>query len=63
MKIYYFAVTSTWIGMPENLEPAKHTDMQWFALDDLPSPFVPHHMSALDCFHSGKAYTETDVAP
>jgi 8-oxo-dGTP diphosphatase len=63
IKMYYFAVVSSWVGMPANIEPSKHSDMQWFALDDLPSPFVPHHMAALDCFKTGKTYTEIDVAP
>lgn len=63
MKMYYFAVISDWNNMPENIEPKKHADMQWFHIDELPTPFVPHHMAALDCYKSGKSYTELDVAP
>ena len=63
MKMYYFAVISHWHNMPENIEPNKHADMQWFHIDELPKPFVPHHMAALDCYKNRKSYTEYDVAP
>jgi 8-oxo-dGTP diphosphatase len=63
MKMYYFAVVSDWDNMPENIEPEKHADIEWFHIDDLPTPFVPHHMAALDCYKTGKSYTELDVAP
>jgi hypothetical protein len=63
MKVYYFAIVSDWDNMPENIEPSKHLDMQWFPLDALPTPFVPHHLAALSCYKTGKSYTELDVAP
>lgn len=49
--------------MPENIEEDKHTDMIWCNMDELPSPFVPHHLCAIDCLKSGNTYTELDVAP
>lgn len=63
MKMHYFAVVSSWGGTPDNIEAHKHSDMQWFHIDDLPVPFVPHHMAALGCYKNGKSYTELDVAP
>ena len=48
--MHYFAVVSNWDGTPENMEPHKHSDMQWFNIDELPTPFVPHQMAALDCY-------------
>lgn len=63
IKMYYFGIVRDWDGMPENIEPHKHLDARWFALDDLPQPFVPHHLAALDCYKKGNSYTEIDVAP
>lgn len=63
MKMYYFGVVSDWDGMPDNIERDKHLDARWFELDDLPHPFVPHHLAALDCYRTGNSYTEIDVAP
>lgn len=61
--MYYFGVVSDWDNMPENIEPKKHADMQWFNINDLPTPFIPHHLVALDCLKNGKHYTEVDVSP
>lgn len=33
---FYFEATD-WEGEPENMEPDKHDDIGWFALDNLPS--------------------------
>lgn len=31
-----------WDGTPENLEPKIHKTCQWFTLDELPEPMIPH---------------------
>lgn len=63
VKLYYFGVTEDFLNMPENIEPDKHTDMMWCDMDDLPFPFVPHHLAAIDCLKTKNMYIELDVAP
>ena len=31
-----------WDGMPENLEPAIHSHVSWFSLEEFPTPMIPH---------------------
>jgi 8-oxo-dGTP diphosphatase len=38
------------IGEPTNLEPEKHKDMQWFAVDDLPENLTMTTKEALKAF-------------
>jgi ADP-ribose pyrophosphatase YjhB (NUDIX family) len=33
-------LAEAFVGEPTNLEPEKHTDLGWFALDALPSPLT-----------------------
>ena len=33
-------LAEAFVGEPANLEPDKHTDLGWFALDALPSPLT-----------------------
>lgn len=44
---FYFA-TDTWEGEITNNEPHKCDDVQWFALDNLPSNIVPNVHQALE---------------
>lgn len=37
---FYFVATE-WQGDPENVEPHKHSAMQWFELDQLPDKLAP----------------------
>lgn len=37
---FYFVATE-WQGDPENMEPHKHSNMQWFSIHDLPDMIAP----------------------
>ena len=44
-------------GEPKNMEPDKHDDMQWFALNDLPDMVAPFR-AALDSIVRTETYSE-----
>jgi len=52
-RVDFFFACRRWIGEPRRREPAKQADLQWFSLDDLPSPMVPHELAVLSAFRSG----------
>lgn len=37
----FFIQATEWTGTPQNMEPHKHDDVCWFALNDLPQNIVP----------------------
>jgi 8-oxo-dGTP diphosphatase len=41
-RIDFFFAARAWTGTPEILEPAKCAALEWFPLNDLPDPVVPH---------------------
>jgi len=43
---FYFA-TNSWTGDLNNNEPDKHSDMQWFAIDDLPAKTTEYTKNAV----------------
>jgi 8-oxo-dGTP pyrophosphatase MutT (NUDIX family) len=40
-------VADTWTGEPANAEPRKHSQVTWFPIDEVPSPFVSTTREAL----------------
>ncbi len=46
-------------GDPENMEPHKATDWQWFALDDLPAPLFPPVRIYLEAYKTGKTFFDS----
>ena len=52
-RVDFFLVADTWTGEPRIQEPAKCEQLGWFALDDLPSPIVPHEEHVLRLLATG----------
>lgn len=46
-RVDFFFAARTWAGTPERREPHKSAAIEWFALDDLPTPVVPHELQVL----------------
>ncbi|MGN0063667.1 MAG: NUDIX domain-containing protein [Nocardioides sp.] len=46
-RVDYFFTARSWSGTPRIVETAKCTAIEWFPLDALPSPLVPHEAHAL----------------
>jgi len=43
---------------PQNTEPEKHDDMQFFPLNKLPQNILPAHKQAIECVQKGINYSE-----
>jgi 8-oxo-dGTP diphosphatase len=57
-RIDFFFGCWSWSGEPRILEPAKAAAMDWFALDALPDPVVPHELFVLQRLGTGlESYT------
>lgn len=52
-RVDFFLSCVAWRGEPSICEPSKATDLQWFALDELPGSVVPHERFVLDGIRSG----------
>jgi 8-oxo-dGTP diphosphatase len=46
-RVDFFFTVRTWTGEPERREPHKAAALEWFTLDDLPTPVVPHELKVL----------------
>ncbi len=46
-RVDFFFSVSRWEGTPSVQEPEKSAALQWFRLDQLPEPVVPHELSVL----------------
>ena len=46
-----------WSGEPENMEPQKCDDMQWFSVGDLPDKTIPNIRNALQYIDDGVRYS------
>jgi 8-oxo-dGTP diphosphatase len=47
-RIDFFFSARVWTGEPRIVEPDKSAALEWFALDRLPDPVVPHERVVLD---------------
>ncbi len=47
-RIDFFFTCRSWSGEPLILEPAKSAALEWFPLDALPDPVVPHERFVLE---------------
>ena len=57
-RIDFFFTCRSWTGEPRIVEPAKCAAMEWFALDALPDPVVPHERFVLERVGTGvESYT------
>ncbi|MFF1821164.1 NUDIX domain-containing protein [Kribbella sp. NPDC058245] len=52
-RVDFFFTTSRWTGEPRLMEPEKADRLEWFALDKLPEPTVPHETRVLTGLDSG----------
>lgn len=55
-RVDFFFTSTTWTGEPRIVEPEKCADLQWFPLDALPDPVVPHEARALGSLGQGDPY-------
>ena len=53
-----FFMATTWQGEPRNAEPNVHSELAWFAVDNLPTNIVPNVKEALEQITKGVMYTE-----
>jgi mutator protein MutT len=47
-----------WQGTPENKEPDKHDELQFFKVDQIPANMIPAHKQALEFIKKGGLYSE-----
>jgi len=47
-RIDFFFTCRSWSGQPRIVEPAKAAALDWFPLDALPDPVVPHELFVLE---------------
>ncbi|KAA1419242.1 NUDIX domain-containing protein [Nocardioides humilatus] len=52
-RVDFFFAARGWTGTPRIVEPEKCADLQWFALDALPDPVVPHEKVVLEGLRDG----------
>ena len=52
-RVDFFFTARSWTGEPRITEPHKCADLQWFPLDALPSPVVPHELNVLTGLRDG----------
>jgi len=57
-RIDFFFTCRSWTGEPRIVEPEKAAAMDWFGLDALPDPVVPHELFVLQRLGTGlESYT------
>lgn len=58
-RIDFFFTARAWSPEPQIVEPEKCAGLDWFSLDDLPDPVVPHELITLTSLRNGEvaAYT------
>ena len=54
----HFFVATRWDGEPRICEPAKHGEIRWAALSDLPDDVIPYVHQALLGVARGEGYSE-----
>jgi 8-oxo-dGTP pyrophosphatase MutT (NUDIX family) len=52
-RIDFFFTARRWTGEPRIVEPTKCADLQWWPLDALPDPVVPHERVVLTGLRDG----------
>ncbi len=53
-RVDFFVTATAWTGEPSIQEPTKCERLDWFGLDDLPDPLVPHEEHVLRLLASGQ---------
>lgn len=57
-RVDFFFTADKWGGEPQNMEPEKCDDVQWFPLDRLPENIVPEVRQAIENFRKSVFYRE-----
>jgi 8-oxo-dGTP pyrophosphatase MutT (NUDIX family) len=52
-RVDFFFECHSWQGDPRLVEPTKAAGLDWFTLDALPDPVVPHERYVLDSVRNG----------
>ncbi len=52
-RVDFFFTASKWTGEPHLMEPGKADGLDWFSLDKLPDPVVPHEARVLAGLRGG----------
>lgn len=52
-RVDYFFSATVWSGDPGIREAEKTADLQWFPIDELPDPVVPHELKVLEAVRAG----------
>ena len=51
-------VCEQWEGEPHNAEPHKHSEGEWFDLDNLPSDFMEYQVALVQAYNQRRVYFE-----
>ena len=54
-RVDFFFMASKWSGEPRLMEPEKAAGLDWYPLDKLPDPLVPHEARVLGAVADGDA--------
>ncbi|WP_410793620.1 NUDIX hydrolase [Kribbella sp. C-35] len=54
-RVDFFFMASKWTGEPRLMEPEKAAGLDWYPLDKLPDPLVPHEARVLGAVADGDA--------
>ena len=54
-RVDFFFMVSKWTGEPRLMEPEKAAGLDWYPLDKLPEPLVPHEARVLGSLADGDA--------
>ncbi|MER7248757.1 NUDIX domain-containing protein [Kribbella sp. NPDC000426] len=53
-RVDFFFMASKWSGEPRLMEPEKAAGLEWYSLDKLPEPLVPHEARVLAAVADGR---------
>jgi mutator protein MutT len=56
--IGFYFMAETWQGTIINKEPDKHSNVQWFDINNLPDNITEHALLAIDSIKTNKKYSE-----
>jgi ADP-ribose pyrophosphatase YjhB (NUDIX family) len=52
-RVDFFFTATRWTGEPRLMEPGKAAGLEWYSLDKLPDPVVPHEARVLAGLRAG----------
>jgi ADP-ribose pyrophosphatase YjhB (NUDIX family) len=60
-RIDFCYVVNKWEGEIRAAEPEKHTDPEWYPVDQLPQPMVPYVEKAIKDIENQTIFTQTEI--